>query len=276
MRYRVPASVCFVDGAELQADDDLIFLAVAPGGRPHVLDGIVGLIWSIAANGTDHVVDEVAAEANRAAEDIRSDVENFIEELIGRGLLEPDGSPEHRPIRVLMVCTANISRSPYAQLRAQQLGGGSIQVRSAGVRGFLNEEIDPEMAAILRATGVDPAPFRSRPITGALVDEADVILTAEVSHRAWILTDWPRAEPKTFTLAQFAKAMRRLRPGVAGSDAVAAAFARSFPVNSADDVPDPYRRGPEAARATAEMIDGQLEIIIPRLIATEPGQDPYS
>ncbi|MCA0290277.1 MAG: hypothetical protein LCH82_01215 [Actinobacteria bacterium] len=47
---------------------------------------------------------------------------------------------------VLFVCTANISRSPYAELVARaRYGGRGIRFASAGVPGTVGRSLDPEM-----------------------------------------------------------------------------------------------------------------------------------
>ena len=96
---------------------------------------------------------------------------------------EPDVAAEAlaEPIRVLFVCTANICRSPYLELRARQLLGpdSGVEVTSAGTRGF-----DASRSAT-RWRRSSPASGRTRRRSAAgprrrdLVDEADVVLTAE-------------------------------------------------------------------------------------------------
>src|SRR4029077_11961102 len=52
------------------------------------------------------------------------------------------------PIRVLFVCTANICRSPYLELRARQLFGpdAGVEVSSAGTDGFDAAPVSDTMA----------------------------------------------------------------------------------------------------------------------------------
>ena len=117
------------------------------------------------------------------------------------------------PLRVLFVCTANICRSPFMELLARQQVGDALAVSSAGTRGSTDHPMSEEMADRLRERGISPDGFRSRPLTGELVEEADLVLTAEAAHRAFALDEWPAAFRRIFTLGQFAAAVRaRGRP----------------------------------------------------------------
>lgn len=171
------------------------------------------------------------------------------------------------PIRVLFVCTANICRSAYAEIRARHLLGGdpSAEVASAGVHGFPDHPLEEEMAAQLASRGVDGSAFRSRRLTLAMVDEADLVLTAEVRHRSFILDDRPAAFRKVFTLGQLDSVVATLSPELVGRDLLAGAAAALRPARAEDDVPDPYRRGPEAASAAAEHLDRLLAPLVQRL-----------
>ncbi|MFC6344531.1 adenylyl-sulfate kinase, partial [Nocardioides hankookensis] len=112
------------------------------------------------------------------------------------------------PLHVLFVCTANICRSPYMELLARQIAGpdADIVFSSAGTHGFRDSAMDTEMAQLLDADDRDA--FRSRPLTAELLRDADLVLTAEHTHRQFILDDHPGAFRKVFTLGQFAEAAR--------------------------------------------------------------------
>ena len=67
-------------------------------------------------------------------------------------------------LQVLFVCTANISRSPYLELRARSLAGDApVDFASAGVHARDGTLIDPAMAVELAAAAA------SRPTTSAAV-----------------------------------------------------------------------------------------------------------
>lgn len=156
------------------------------------------------------------------------------------------------PVRILTVCTGNICRSPAAERLIAARLGESVQVASAGVRAVVGHPIDPPMAAILRADGVDADGFAARQLTASQIREADLILVMTRAHRAWVVEEEPSALRRSFTLLEFARiigapefqhgagatAAERLR----ASAASAARHRHLGEVIRGDDVPDPYAR----------------------------------
>jgi sulfate adenylyltransferase len=170
---------------------------------------------------------------------------------------------------VLFVCTANICRSPYMQLMADRLADGVLDVSSAGTHGYDDHDVDVEMRTLLTAREVSSDSFRSRRLTAELVDEADLVLTAEVTHRRFILDEQPGAFRKVFTLGQFAAAVRNA-DGLIGQDLLAEIATRRPHADPSLDVADPYRQGPDAAARAAEQIESLLQVVVPALAAVEP------
>lgn len=230
------------------------------------------------------VIDTVEVPVAEAVERVRA----LLRAGTGPGTLasataaEPSGSTARaartevprpaRPLKVLFVCTANICRSPFMELTARAMGLTGLEFDSAGTRGFDRERLDAEMAAQLGpAAAGGAARFRSKPVTRALLEEADLVLTAESSHRTWILDDHPTLFRKVLTLGQAAAAVERLEPGL-DRDHVAEGLATNRGTAAAEaDVKDPYRRGPEAARACAEQITRLLGAVLPALGSPERG-----
>jgi protein-tyrosine-phosphatase len=178
------------------------------------------------------------------------------------------------PLRVLFVCTANICRSPVMELIARDLAGSAeVVFTSSGTHARNGLPMTTEMIATLSsgASGTSDD-FRSRLLTGELLDGADLVLTAEQAHRQHILDDFPQLHRRVFTLGQFAAAVAEL-PGLTGRDLVDAAGRRRAPATPDQDVADPYRRGKAAAvRATGTITD-MLNVIVPRLTGSSAGND---
>jgi sulfate adenylyltransferase len=176
-------------------------------------------------------------------------------------------------LRILFVCTANISRSPYLELVARARAGEELGVTfsSAGVYARNDTLVDPGMAVELTARGIASADFRSRRLTPALLDEADLVLTAEASHRAAILDEHPVASRKVLTVGQADRALDRLEPGVGRAELAAALVAARGGATADLDIVDPYRQGPEAARACALILDVVVDRLLARLTADDPG-----
>jgi protein-tyrosine-phosphatase len=173
------------------------------------------------------------------------------------------------PLRVLFVCTANISRSPYAERRAAQLlaetGGDPVTVASAGIPGVPGRDMDQRMAAQLRARGGEPNGHVSRAVTHDLLVSSELVLTFELAHKVRLTTTWPDQAIKVFGLRQFADALARVPSPGRGLELLDQVYAASRPDGLNADFPDPYRRGTAAARESAAAIDAVLERIIPAL-----------
>ncbi|TYL44981.1 adenylyl-sulfate kinase [Nocardioides sp. BGMRC 2183] len=180
----------------------------------------------------------------------------------------------HGPLNVLFVCTANICRSPYLELRARHLlaGDASVTFSSAGTHGFDASPMDPTMAHALTTHGAAPSAvddFRSRPLTRELIEQADLVLTAEAGHRTWALEEAPTAFRKVFTLGQFAASLERVDGDLHGAELLAEIGDRRSAATAEQDIADPYRRGPEAAARCAGQIEDLLATVLPRLSSGE-------
>jgi sulfate adenylyltransferase len=219
---------------------------------------------------------EEPADADLRIDTTGRTIEDCRDEVLGAlrtaGFVAADQPPTRtdEPIRVLFVCTANICRSPYLELRARQLLGddSGVEVSSAGTRGFDAEPVSDTMEAEFARWGTDTTGFRSRLLTGALVDQADLVLTAEASHRTRLLEERPAAFRKTFTLGQFAASARAADPSLRGRELISALSNRRVPASPDHDIDDPYRRGPDAAHRAAVAMDDLLGVVVDRLRRT--------
>lgn len=175
------------------------------------------------------------------------------------------------PLHVLFVCTANICRSPVMELLARQMAGegAAITFASAGTHGFDAHALNEDMAVTLSPGLGDD--FRSRRLTAEILREADLILTAEASHRSHILEEQPQLHRKVFTLGQFVATAAQV-PGLTGRDLVVEAGLRRTPPRPDDDVDDPYRRGSAASERATATITAMLGEIVPRLAAQAPSE----
>ena len=182
--------------------------------------------------------------------------------------------------RLLFVCTGNICRSPmaerYVTARLDELlspeDRGRFEVSSAGTYGLTGEPMDPSAVRALTDIGGVCDGFAARELTPELVAEADLVLGATRQHRAGAVTLHPRAAAKTFTIRELGRLSRGVDGDALPSDDVverARAFVRAAaaqrglhpPATPADDdVPDPYRRSPEAFREVARLLTGSLEL----------------
>jgi protein-tyrosine phosphatase len=187
-----------------------------------------------------------------------------------------------KDFRIVVVCTANICRSPMAEAMIRRAlresGAAGIVVGSAGVHGHEGSPIAPGSAAALRALGIEDDGHRGRMLTTAIVDSADLVLTMEQRHRRMILASSPEARDRTFPLREFARLVGGQAPPAGAGPAdraralVAAAGPRRtrLPWPGVDDVPDPYGGPGEGYHACAALILGEVGTLL-RPLLTPPG-----
>lgn len=164
--------------------------------------------------------------------------------------------------RVLFVCVGNVCRSPVGErLLAARLPADRFEVRSAGMHALVDEPISPPAAALLEGYGGDPTGFSARQLDASTVRDSDLILVATSDLRSQLLSEWPAALRRTFTVREFA-ALLDLVDAVAPLDVVAEAQARRSEVRGIDyDIPDPFRRSQEAHELAASLMHAAVERI---------------
>lgn len=186
-----------------------------------------------------------------------------------------------RPFRILVVCTANLCRSPMAQALLRQAfddhgAGAEFAVTSAGTRAAEGSPMDPASATALFRHGGDATGFRSRPLTDDLCREADLVLTATREHRSQVLQRVPLALRRSFTLLEFAAVISLVhaeQPDIADPAARVrlAAEWRSRAQIDSWDVVDPFRHPAQVHREVADTIRSATHTVAAGL-ATVRGQ----
>ncbi|MGY1709510.1 hypothetical protein ACI8AC_08375 [Geodermatophilus sp. SYSU D00758] len=180
-------------------------------------------------------------------------------------------------MRLLLVCTGNLCRSPLAERlatawAADALAGSpeaaEVSVVSAGLDAVEDRDMDPEAAAALTALGGDPAGFRSRALTAELAAEADLVLTMTRDQRRSVLEVNPRGLRRTFTLLEATDLLNRADlGGVFLSPVRTRAVDLALRLDAAradrtsgsgDDIADPIGRRPEVHTTTARTIEVAL------------------
>ncbi|KYH33626.1 MAG: protein arginine phosphatase [Moorella sp. (in: firmicutes)] len=166
---------------------------------------------------------------------------------------------------ILFVCTGNTCRSSMAAAIASHIKeerGLDIEIASAGLAAREGDPATPQAIQAVAAMGIDLQDHRARQVTGALVDDAGLILTMTRSHKEYLLQLYPDARGKTFTLKEYVRdGKEKPSPGEPREETGARAAAGRPPVD--DDIPDPFGRPLEVYQATArelaELVGQALE-----------------
>lgn len=141
---------------------------------------------------------------------------------------------------ILILCEGNHCRGPLAEaLLRPQLPPG-LSVSSAGLAALVGQPADPEALRLAQAEGLDLSALRGRQATPDLLLKADLILVMESAQRTWCGQLAPSALGRVFLLGHW-------RPP------------------DQQEIPDPYRRGPEAFRLAFERIRQSVSDWLPHL-----------
>ena len=152
--------------------------------------------------------------------------------------------------RVLIVCTGNTCRSPLAAAQLAQslaaLGAATVAVESAGTAAWDGSPASEGSYLVGLEHGLDLSAHRARPLTAAIVEAADLILTMSRTHLARVreLGGGARAH----LLTEYA--------GRGGSNA---------------EVADPFGGDLEDYRATYRALAAMMPAIALRLLDRAPG-----
>jgi protein-tyrosine-phosphatase len=94
-----------------------------------------------------------------------------------------------RPLRILTVCSGNVSRSPLAEHLVDRVAmtyAIDVEVLSGGTLGLVDRPSPRNLIAVAREIGIDLSGHRSKPVTREQVDWADHILVMELQHATYI------------------------------------------------------------------------------------------
>ena len=176
-------------------------------------------------------------------------------------------------IDMLILCTGNICRSPMAEAflrhRLEDLGVPA-HVHSAGLLDD-GRPAASEGVLLLERMGLDTSGHRSRRMTAAMLERADLVLCMAREHVREAVLLSPDVWPRSFTLKEIVRRAERAGPRAAHQPfdewlaKVHAGRSKSELLGSSDDddVADPIGGSPSVYQGTADEI-GEL---VDRLVA---------
>jgi protein-tyrosine phosphatase len=113
------------------------------------------------------------------------------------------------PVKLAFVDTGNTGRSVTAEALAnEQIARDHLPIlviSRALDQDPYETKPEPNAAALLSERGIDISAHRATQLTENDVRHSDVILTMTAAHKAKLLAQFPDAQGKTFTLADYAQ-----------------------------------------------------------------------
>jgi len=181
-----------------------------------------------------------------------------------------DGSYSRATVHVLVVCTANVARSPLATaMLRESLTSPGLTVTSAGTHAREGDHASEEAVTLGEQRGLDLSPHRSAPVTAELVRQADLILTMTEEHRDHCSSLAPGAGARTFAFREFVRLLEEVaqdRGPVAMTDRLLwlrsqAHFARphSSRPEPPEDIADPVGGSGRVWRELGTTLDDLVE-----------------
>lgn len=111
--------------------------------------------------------------------------------------------------RVVIVCTANVIRSPFvAGLLTSRMPAahrGYLEVESAGTQARPAIAADTRVVELGRTYGLDLDAHRSQPLDENVLRPGDTVLCAERAHRRVVLDLRPELIESVFTVREFSR-----------------------------------------------------------------------
>lgn len=148
-------------------------------------------------------------------------------------------------LKILFVCTANVSRSYLAErllkYRLEKEGLNHIEVSSRGIYAFPGSSPDPVMVRYLKDNDFPPGEHKSKQLKEEDIKEADIICVMEKGQKGILEALFPESKGRVRLLSSFIRYVDN------------------------DDIVDPVGRSPYHYRLTQAQIsmavDGMIQFL---------------
>lgn len=149
---------------------------------------------------------------------------------------------------VLFICTANICRTPMAEVYLRTLVDSEalsdkVEVLSAGTWAINGVPPSENSQQVCMENGMDSSELRSKPVNPTLLNRSDLVLCMTTEHKNDLVTIFPHCENKIFTVKE---------------------FCNPIPPEKLS-IKDPHGRSLEIHRATFEEIRFEIDRMWPTL-----------
>lgn len=134
--------------------------------------------------------------------------------------------------KVLVVCYANICRSPAAEaLLKDKLAAQHVEVRSAGIQAMPGMPASTTMSELMLEKGFDLSQHQSTHLDQPLTLWSDLVLVMETSHQKFIESQFPAACGRVHLLGRW----------------------------SCGEIADPYRQAREKYQTALEQLEQAVD-----------------